>query len=168
MMKLQRYAGLALVDAVTFSKEELVKDSDGKAYRVKLGRQKTGVQINNVIPGWLAEELLVVKNGNPLYFFSTGKATPKSAVSVYDKLYRQVFAQAKISTEDGMSHRLRHTFAVEQLKAGVDIRTVSKALGHSSVTVTEKYYAGWNKAQQDRHDAEVMRGWGPVPQSAVS
>jgi integrase len=32
------------------------------------------------------------------------------------------------------------------LKAGVDIRKVSKALGHSSVTITGRYYAKWNKA----------------------
>jgi integrase len=38
-----------------------------------------------------------------------------------------------------------HTFSVELLKAGVDIREVSKELGHSSVTITERYYAKWNK-----------------------
>ena len=32
--------------------------------------------------------------------------------------------------------RFRHTFSVELLKAGVDIR---KALGHSSVVITERY-----------------------------
>jgi len=30
----------------------------------------------------------------------------------------------------------------------VDIRKVSRALGHSSVVITERYYAKWNKAQQ--------------------
>ena len=53
----------------------------------------------------------------------------------------------------------RHTFAVELPKAGVDIRKVSRALGHSSVTITEKYYARWNKAQQDIVDVELMRAW---------
>lgn len=157
MMRLQRFSGLALVDAATLSKEELVKD--GATYRVSLARQKTGTRVKNVIPTWLAEELLTVKNGNTAYFFSTGKATPKSAVSVFDKLYRQVFAQAKIQTGDGLSHRFRHTYAVELLKSGVDIRLVGKALGHSSVTVTEKYYSRWNRAQQERLDGELMKGW---------
>lgn len=31
-------------------------------------------------------------------------------------------------------------FAPPLLKAGMDIRKVSKALGHSSVTITERYY----------------------------
>jgi integrase len=46
------------------------------------------------------------------------------------------------------------------LKAGVDIRKVSKALGHSSVTITERYYAKWNKAQQDLLDSDLTGAWG--------
>lgn len=53
----------------------------------------------------------------------------------------------------------RHTFAVELLKAGVDIRKVSRALGHSSVVITELYYAKWNKAQQDILDTDLARAW---------
>ena len=53
----------------------------------------------------------------------------------------------------------RHTFSVELLKAGVDIRKVSRALGHSSVTITERYYAKWNKAQQDILDGDLARAW---------
>ena len=98
----------------------------------------------------------VVKNGNKQYFFISGEATPKGAVSTIDKMYRQVFETAGI---DGTSHMFRHTFSVELLKAGVDIRKVSKALGHSSVTITERYYAKWNKAQQDILDADLARAW---------
>jgi integrase len=71
-------------------------------------------------------------------------------------MYRQVFKAAGI---EGTSHMFRHTFSVELLKAGVDIRKVSKALGHSSVTITEKYYAKWNKAQQDILDGDLARAW---------
>lgn len=157
LMQLQRWSGLSLVDAVCLSKDELVED--GGVYRVVTERQKTDSPLNNVIPEWLAKELLTVKNGNPEYFFCTGEATPKSAVSYFDKLYRKVFKQAKIPTDGTLSHRFRHTFAVELLKAGVDIRKVSKALGHSSVTITERYYAKWNKAQQDLLDEDLTGAW---------
>jgi site-specific recombinase XerD len=43
-----------------------------------------------------------------------------------------------LMTIQGTSHMFRHTFSVELLKAGVHIRKVSKALGHSSVTVTAR------------------------------
>ena len=82
-----------------------------------------------------------------------------------DKMYRQVFKKAGIA---GTSHVFRHTFSVELLKAGVDIHNVSKALGHSSVVVTERYYAKWNKAQQDILDADLSRAWEqPVKKQAV-
>jgi integrase/recombinase XerD len=158
LMQLQRWSGLSLVDAVCLSKDELVEDGD--VYRVVTERQKTEASINNVIPSDVANLLLEAKNGNPEYFFWTGTSTPKSAVSYFDKLYRKVFKQAKIPTDGKLSHRFRHTFSVELLKAGVDIRKVSKALGHSSVTITERYYAKWNKAQQDLLDDDLVGAWG--------
>ena len=36
-------------------------------------------------------------------------------------------------------HGLRHTFACELLFRGVDVVTISKLLGHSSVAVTQRY-----------------------------
>jgi len=153
-MQLQRWSGLSLVDAVCLSKDELLQDRN--VFRVRTKRRKTGAHINNVIPSPLAKELLRVKNGNPTYFFISGEATTKGAVSTIDKMYRQVFEKAGI---DGTSHMFRHTFAVELLKAGVDIRKVSRALGHSSVVITERYYAKWNKAQQDILDGDLARAW---------
>jgi integrase/recombinase XerD len=153
-MQLQRWSGLSLVDAVNLSKDEL--QQTGQTFRVRTQRRKTGAHINNVIPSWLGKELLRVKNGNPTYFFVSGEATAKGAVSTIDKMYRQVFRTAGI---EGTSHMFRHTFSVELLKAGVDIRKVSRALGHSSVTITERYYAKWNKAQQDILDGDLQRAW---------
>lgn len=153
-MQLQRWSGLSLVDAVCLAKDEL--QHSGGAYRVRTQRRKTGMPINNVIPSWLGEELLRLKNRNARYFFITGDATPKGAVSMIDKQYRKVFSKAGVQ---GSSHMFRHTFSVELLKAGVDIRKVSKALGHHSVTITERYYAKWNKAQQDILDGDLARAW---------
>jgi integrase/recombinase XerD len=44
---------------------------------------------------------------------------------------------------NAVSHRLRDTFAVELLLAGVPIERVSILLGHQSVSVTEKHYNPW-------------------------
>jgi integrase/recombinase XerD len=153
-MQLQRWSGLSLVDAVWLSKDEL--QMEGGVFRVRTKRRKTGVAVNNVIPSWLGKELLKVKNGNPRFIFVTGEATPKGAKSAVEKMYRKVFTKAGVA---GTSHMFRHTFSVELLKAGVDIRKVSKALGHSSVTITERYYAKWNKAQQDILDGDLSRAW---------
>jgi integrase/recombinase XerD len=153
-IQLQRWSGLSLIDAVWLTKDELIKDGD--TFRVCTHRRKTGTRINNVIPSWLGEEVMRVKNGNPEYFFTSGEAKPSGALSTFHKRYRKIFKLAGI---DGTSHMFRHTFSVELLKAGVDIRKVSRALGHSSVTITERYYAKWNKAQQDILDGDLARAW---------
>ena len=154
-MQLQRWSGLSLVDAVCLSTDEL--QWDGKKCRVRTKRRKTGVPINNRIPAALGKELLKGQNGNRQFVFISGEATPKGAVSTFDKMYRQVFRAAGVN---GTSHMFRHTFSVELLKADTDIRKVSKALGHRSVTITERYYAKWNKAQQDILDRDLEAAFG--------
>ena len=57
---------------------------------------------------------------------------------------RNLFNKAKKSMglqddKDFCIHALRHTCASRLVQAGVDIYTVKEILGHSSVTVTEKY-----------------------------
>lgn len=51
---------------------------------------------------------------------------------------RRIAKKAGITKEISM-HTARHTFAVALLSAGVDIYTVSRLLGHSTVAVTETY-----------------------------
>jgi site-specific recombinase XerD len=153
-MQLQRWSGLSLVDAVCLSRDELLRE--GNSFRVRMKRRKTGVPINNVIPAWLGKELLKLENSNRQFFFISGEATHEGAVSTFHKMYARVFKAAGV---EGTSHMFRHTFSVELLKAGVDIRKVSKALGHSSVTITERYYAKWNKAQQDILDGDLASAW---------
>lgn len=51
---------------------------------------------------------------------------------------RRIARLAGIQKEISM-HTARHTFAVALLSAGVDIYTVSKLLGHKTITVTELY-----------------------------
>lgn len=154
LMQLQRWSGLSLVDAVCLSKDELRQE--GKTFRVVTDRQKTGTIINNVIPAWLGSELLRAKNGNPEFFFWSGSTTAEDAPSYFQKLYRKVFKAAGV---DGSSHDFRHTFAIELLKSGVDIRSVSKALGHSSVAITERFYSRWCKGQQGMLDDVLAGAW---------
>jgi Phage integrase family len=38
-------------------------------------------------------------------------------------------------------HTLRHTFGAQLAQNGIDMKTIKELIGHSSVTITEKYYA---------------------------
>ncbi|NTU82977.1 MAG: site-specific integrase [Chloroflexales bacterium] len=51
-------------------------------------------------------------------------------------------------------HDLRHTYAALSLAAGVDLFTVSRRMGHSSITVTSDRYG--HLYQGDTHDAEAV------------
>jgi integrase/recombinase XerD len=57
----------------------------------------------------------------------------------------------------------RDTFAVELLKNGVSLETVSMLLGHASIKVTEKHYKPWVKTLQDKLETEAMKGWPSTP-----
>jgi integrase len=49
----------------------------------------------------------------------------------------------RCKVQDCRPHRLRDTFAVKMLVAGISLEDVSHLLCHSSVAITEKYYAAW-------------------------
>lgn len=71
--------------------------------------------------------LFPVKAGTPL------------EVSSFEGNFRKYLTRAKI-TKDLSPHALRNNFAKRCIMAGMDLYTLSRILGHSSVTVTEKAY----------------------------
>ena len=156
---LMRYSGLAIMDALTLKRAELIER--GGVYRVTTSRQKTGVDVSVPIPPEIAEELLAIPNDNKSYFFWSGKGTRKAIVGNWGKRFIvPAFEEAKIVGKGNMrSHRLRDTFAVDLLEKGVPLEEVSKLLGHSSIKTTEKSYAAWVQGRQDRLDALVVATW---------
>jgi integrase/recombinase XerD len=152
LILLMRESGLSIIDAASLRRDELVLAANGE-HNVVRRRLKTGILVNNNIPKKVALELLAVPNDNSTYFFWTGVGDERSIAGKFSNELQAVFTAARIS--DGHAHRFRHTYAVELLKAGADIRAVQKALGHGSLPTTEKYYAQWNKAQQDIHNDTI-------------
>jgi integrase/recombinase XerD len=151
LILLMRESGLSIIDAASLRRDELVL-ANGE-YNVVRRRLKTGILVNNNIPKRVALELLAVPNDNSTHFFWTGVGDERSIAGKFSNELQAVFTAARIS--DGHAHRFRHTYAVDLLKAGADIRAVQKALGHGSLPTTEKYYAPWNKAQQDIHNDTI-------------
>ncbi len=160
LVRLMRQSGLAIVDAATLRRDDLIRDKGKGFYRVVTARQKTGTDVSVVIPLDVAQELLTVLNGNPTYVFWTGHGEPRTTVSHWQEDFRTLYRDAKIAAGGSMmSHRLRDTFAVDLLEKGVPLEEVSKLLGHQSIKTTERHYAKWVKARQDRLDALVSAAW---------
>jgi site-specific recombinase XerD len=158
LIQLMRWSGLAIRDAVTLERDEIEKDSKGN-YRVVTQRTKTETHVNVQIPPDVAEEVLAVANGNPRYlFWNSGQGKERTITTGWSDELRKVFRAAGFP--NGHPHQLRDTFAVELLKNGIPLEEVSRALGHESIKTTERYYAKWVKARQDRLDNLIAGTWG--------
>jgi len=104
-------------------------------------------------------KLTAVANENERYFFYDGTSQPKSMVKNWDRVFMKVGETADPTVPNCHPHRFRDTFAVSLLLKGVSLDSVSKLLGHSSITITERHYAPWVKARQDQLESEVRRIW---------
>ncbi len=71
------------------------------------------------------------------YIFSDGD-TPLDP-RCFQKLYKKLLKEAHV--QDRKFHAIRHTFATRALELGVDVKTISELLGHSSVSITLNVYS---------------------------
>jgi site-specific recombinase XerD len=161
MMKLMRYSGLAIADATQLRRDSLHPNPDGSA-RIITRRIKTKVQLCVPIPKEVVAALNQVptqygrkgKTGD--YFFWDGRSA-HTVVRIYWAAFAKVFEKGGIV--NGHPHRLRDTFAVECLKSGLSLLQVSKLLGHSNISTTEKHYAPWVTELQEQLNRALMATW---------
>jgi integrase len=151
LVLLLRYSGLRIGDAVML---ERVRIKNGRLF---LYTQKTGTPVHLPLPAFVVEALEACPNKNPEYFFWTGDSTLHTVTNKWRQRFSKLLDLAKI--KDGHFHRFRDSFAVDLLCKGVPIDQVSILLGHSSVRITEKHYAPWVKARQDRLEELVRHAW---------
>ncbi len=126
------YTGAAYCDLMELDKSHLVRDDEGSLW-LKFNRKKTGVPCRvKLLPEaiWLMEKLHSDERETLLPFM--GYAT-------YQSYLKALRLRAGISFPF-TTHTARHTFAtLITLEQGVPIETVSKMLGHSNVSMTERY-----------------------------
>src|SRR5262245_937067 len=97
MVLLQRWSGLAIMDACTLERSRLGDDN-----RLLLRRAKTGEPVYVKLPPLVADELRVLESPHADYFFWTGKGSEETAVKCWEDAYRTLFGIAGI--EEGHSH----------------------------------------------------------------
>jgi integrase/recombinase XerD len=160
LIQLMRHSGLAIRDAVTLERSEIVFDPKLEQHRIVTSRQKTGTHVSVMIPPAVAKEVLSVLNGNERYvFWNTGTGLEQSAVTNWQHDLRRLFRGTFGEKTDFTPHCLRDTAAMGWLSRGMRMEVVSKMLGHTSIKTTEKSYAKWDTRRQDNLDSELMATW---------
>ncbi len=125
---LQASTGLAYIDVLNLTKEDIQVDESGTHYIVK-NRHKTDTQFTTVVLP-LGVEVLK-KHNYQLHIISNQK---------YNCYLKNIQSLTNIKTKL-TTHLARKTFATTLLNSGVRVETVSKSLGHSSVKQTQSAYA---------------------------
>ncbi len=126
------YTGAAYCDLMELDKSHLVRDDEGSLW-LKFNRQKTGVPCRVKL---LPEAIRLMEK---LYSDERETLPPFMGYATYQSYLKALRLRAGISFPF-TTHTARHTFAtLITLEQGVPIETVSKMLGHSNVSMTERY-----------------------------
>ncbi len=168
LVELMRYSGLAIIDASTIERCNIVHCGDD--YRVQLAsRQKTSKKeerqaIDNAIPRHVGKALVEVLNGNTKYVFwdggRSGEGTDeekREAVKYWLKQMRTLLDKAGFPK--ATSHKFRHTLAIEMIRHGATFEDVAAALGNSVAVVAKFYSHEWSRVRQGRTDAAIKATW---------
>lgn len=102
-----------------------LKSSDIANGMIQIKAENTKATKMRVIP--LTEELARIFNDLGVFDFDID----------FDNAFEWAVKRAKI--EDFHFHDLRHTFASDLVMKGVDLYTISKLLGHSTIEMTQRY-----------------------------
>ena len=126
------HTGAAYCDLMALKKSHLVRDDEGSLW-LKFNRQKTGVLCRIKL---LPEAIRIIEK-----YRSNERETllPFIRYAAYQSYLKALRLRAGISFPF-TTHTARHTFAtLITLERGVPIETVSKMLGHSNISMTERY-----------------------------
>ncbi|MSV82713.1 MAG: tyrosine-type recombinase/integrase [Actinobacteria bacterium] len=133
------FGGLRVGEACAVTPEKLSGDylDVNQAYSqdgLHLGSPKTYGKI--LLPHWLAEE---VKNMQPEQLWSLGRTTKLVSHSCY-KLSRGEKFKSLSGGKTVNPHMLRHWYATDMIRRGVNPEVVRRQMRHKNVSVTLKIY----------------------------
>ena len=155
--------------------ETRLKDIDTDERAIRVHATKTHLNrtvyyqpsLDTLMNRWINVERKSLATAGSEYLFPTFKTeqiAPKQINRVVRKaadsagLQEQVYTNAEGKEQMKVTaHVLRHSFAVQSLKNGMDTRTLQKLLGHAKIETTERYL---RLAKSDVRDAARKYGAG--------
>jgi integrase len=153
LLELMVQTGMRVSDAIRYDPALTYQGESGlwvytfsqrKRKRTKAPVQ-TEVYLSHALKG--AIDRCVWLSPSKPFWYGPASAGYVLAYQVYDRMQT---IGSRCGVEDCRPHRLRDTFAVRALLRGMQLEDVSRLLGHSSVKITEAYYAKWVASRKVR------------------
>lgn len=144
--------GVRVSDAIRYDPARCTRGEHMWVYRFEPVKQRRGEKTKHA-EVYLPEPLKLTIDG--AVWFSPTHPFAYRAFDANNTMERAVLERMQgigklCGVADVRPHRLRDTFAVRALVRGMALEDVSRLLCHSSVAITEKYYAPWVPARQNR------------------
>jgi len=152
LLELMLETGMRVGDAIRYNPTLVVKGDHLWIYTY-LPQKQRRTEKPKPLEAYLSDRLKKAIDGcewlSPKlpFFYGSSKNPAYLANEVYERMKT---LGARCGVADCRPHRLRDTFAVRKLLAGFQLEDVSRLLGHSSVKVTETYYAKWVSSRKVR------------------
>jgi integrase len=128
-----------------------LKKKEIRLYRKKVGNESI-IQMAQPVKEILKRRQ---QNAHSKYIFLNKQGTKRGYAT---RAFRSAFRRAGIDYGGAPAHILRKTYGSWLVQSGVSLFAVSKLLGHSSVTVTEKAYADLAPMQASSDAVKVLDG----------
>jgi integrase len=147
VVELMRWTGMRISDAHKFNDSEIVRNEKGYGWNADFIQKKTKKRCISPLPEHVVELLNGLpgqcRAGKKFFFTCTYTALRMRIDALAQRAQRE-----QSFTHAFTPHCLRHTFAIQHIHVGTDVKLISKWLGHESVAVTLAHYGNWIKETQ--------------------
>lgn len=128
-----------------------IYDTENQKTKIIIDKPKTENSIRCIpLNTKIYEELKKIKNGfEGNNFFLTGVDNIYIEPRVYQKYYKNILKSCGIKEYN--FHILRHTFATNCVRVGMDIKSLSEILGHSNVNITLNRYVHSSRKMKEKY-----------------